>query len=195
VFRRRSTTDHDATSETSATANDSRASGKGRPTPTRKQAEQARKQRVRPVLTRREAIRRERKQTRAQRSKARQAMMTGDERYFMQRDKGPVRRFLRDYVDSRRTLAEFFLPTILVVLLLSLVSSPQVQVFATLLWLASLMLVVIDLTLLAFRVKREVRKRFPDDDGRGHVLYTIARATQIRKLRMPKPAVKPGTPV
>jgi hypothetical protein len=195
VFRRRSTTDHDATSETSATANDSRASGKGRPTPTRKQAEQARKQRVRPVLTRREAIRRERKQTRAQRSKARQAMMTGDERYFMQRDKGPVRRFLRDYVDSRRTLAEFFLPTILVVLLLSLVSSPQVQVFATLLWLASLMLVVIDLTLLAFRVKREVRKRFPDDGGRGHVLYTIARATQIRKLRMPKPAVKPGTPV
>ena len=147
------------------------------------------------MLTRREAIRRERKQTRAQRSKARQAMMTGDERYFMQRDKGPVRRFLRDYVDSRRTLAEFFLPTILVVLLLSLVSSPQVQVFATLLWLASLMLVVIDLTLLAFRVKREVRKRFPDDDGRGHVLYTIARATQIRKLRMPKPAVKPGTPV
>jgi hypothetical protein len=199
VFRRRSTTDrrtdHDATTNPAATANGSRPTGKGRPTPTRKEAEQARKQRVRPVLTRREAMRRQREHARSQRSQARQAMMSGDERHFMQRDKGPVRRFLRDYVDSRRTLAEFFLPTILVVLALSLISSPQVQLLATLLWVASLMLVMIDLAVLGFRVKREVRRRFPDDDGRGHVLYTIARATQIRKLRMPKPMVKPGTPV
>ena len=122
-------------------------------------------------------------------------MLSGDERYYVPRDKGPVRRFLRDYVDSRRTLAEFFLPTILVILALSLVGSPQVQLFSTLLWLVSLVVVMIDLVLLGVRVKREVRRRFPDDDGRGHVLYAIARATQIRKLRMPKPAVKPGTPV
>ncbi len=50
--------------------------------------------------------------------------MPGDERYFLERDKGPVRRFLRDYVDSRRTVAEFFLPMILVVLLLSFVPFP-----------------------------------------------------------------------
>jgi len=169
--------------------------GKGRPTPTRKAAEQARKQRVRPALTRREANRRQREQTRSQRSQARQGMLSGDERYFTRRDKGPVRRLLRDYVDSRRTLAEFFLPTILVILALSLISSPQVQLLATLMWLASLVLVIFDLTVLGFRVKREVRSRFPDDDSRGHVLYAIARATQIRKLRMPKPAVKPGTRV
>jgi Protein of unknown function (DUF3043) len=199
VFRRRSTTDRsadpDVTASSAATANGSQPTGKGRPTPTRKQAEQARKQRVRPVLTRREATRRQRELTRAERSRSRQAMMSGDERYFGQRDKGPVRKFLRDYVDSRRTLAEFFLPTILVVLVLSLISSPQVQLLATLLWLASLLLVMIDLAVLGIRVKREVRQRFPDDDGRGHVLYVIARATQIRKLRLPKPTVKPGTPV
>jgi hypothetical protein len=122
-------------------------------------------------------------------------MMAGDERYLMARDKGPVRRFIRDFVDSRRTLAEFFLPMVLVILALSLVGSPQVQLFTTMLWMASLVLVMVDLLVLGFRVKREVRKRFPDDDGRGHMLYTIARATQIRRLRLPKPTVKPGTPV
>jgi hypothetical protein len=198
VFRRRNTTERsaekDATSQ-AATADGSRPAGKGRPTPTRKQAEQARKQRIRPALTRRESMRRQREHVRTERSRARQGMMAGDERYLMARDKGPVRKFIRDYVDSRRTLAEFFLPTILVILALSLIGSPQVQIFTTMLWLASLLLVTVDLFALAFRVKREVRKRFPDDDGRGHVLYTIARATQIRKLRLPKPTVKPGTPV
>ena len=121
--------------------------------------------------------------------------MAGDERYLMARDKGPVRKFIRDFVDSRRTLAEFFLPVILVILALSLIGSPEVQLFTTMLWMAALILVMLDLFVLWFRVKREVRKRFPDDAGRGHMLYTVARATQIRRLRLPKPTVKPGTPV
>jgi hypothetical protein len=169
--------------------------GKGRPTPTRKEAEQARKQRVRPVLTRREAMRRQREHTRTQRTRARQGMMSGDERYLMARDRGPVRRFIRDFVDSRRTLAEFFLPTILVILVLSLIGTPEVQLFTTLLWMATFLFVMAEVLVLGFRVKREVRRRFPDDDGRGHMLYTVARATQIRRLRLPKPNVKPGTPV
>lgn len=197
MFRRRSATDKDADHEATTATTDgaSRPASKGRPTPTRKAAEQARKQRVRPVLTRREAIRRQREEARTKRSRARQAMLAGDERYLPNRDKGPVRKFVRDYVDSRRTLAEFFLPAILVVLLLSLIRSPQVQIFSTLLWLATLLLVIVDVALLAFRVKRQVRERFPDDDGRGHALYAIARASQMRKLRLPKPTVKPGTPV
>ena len=199
VFRRRNTTDSnaelDSTNSSAEAVNGSRATGKGRPTPTRKEAEQARKQRVRPVLTRREALRRQREQTRAARSRARQGMVAGDERFLSQRDRGPVRRFLRDYVDSRRTLAEFFLPIILIVLVLSLIRSPQVQLISTMLWLATLVLVMVDLVLLGVRVKREVRRRFPDDDGRGHLFYAIARATQMRKLRLPKPVVTPGTQV
>ena len=198
MFRRRSTTEPsdelDATTSPTETVNGSRAVGKGRPTPTRKEAEQARKERVRPALTRRESVRRQREHVRSERGRARQAMMAGDERYLSPRDKGPERRFVRDYVDSRRTLAEFFLPTILIVLVLSLVRSPQIQLLSTLLWLGTLVLVMIDLAVIAVRVKREVRRRFPDDQ-RGHVFYTIARATQMRRLRLPKPTVKPGTPV
>ena len=169
--------------------------GKGRPTPTRREAEQARKQRVRPPLTRREALKRERELARAERARSRQAMSTGDERHFLERDKGPVRRYLRDYVDSRRTVAEFFLPIIFVVLLLSFLPSPQLRVFSTLVWLATMLLVIIDVTMMGYRVKREIRTRFPDHTGRGHVLYAIARSTQIRRFRLPKPTVKPGTPV
>jgi Flp pilus assembly protein TadB len=198
VFRRRSTTERsdelDATTSPTETVNGSRAAGKGKPTPTRKEAEQARKERVRPALTRRESVRRQREHVRSERGRTRQAMMAGDERYLPPRDKGPERRFVRDYVDSRRTLAEFFLPTILIVLVLSLIRSPQIQLLSTLLWLGTLVLVMIDLAVIAVRVKRQVRQRFPDDQRR-HVFYAIARATQMRRLRLPKPTVKPGTPV
>jgi hypothetical protein len=60
---------------------------------------------------------------------------------------------------------------------------------------ATMLMVILDLVLLNVRVKREVRKRFPDDQQRGHGLYAIARATQIRKLRLPKPNVRPGDTV
>ena len=69
------------------------------------------------------------------------------------------------------------------------------RLFSTLQWVGSILLVIVDLTILGIRVKRELRKRFPDDTRRGHVLYAVVRSTQIRKLRLPKPTVKPGTPV
>lgn len=201
MFRRKDTTGSPSVSTSSPSADTAggRAgdppAGKGRPTPTRREAEQARKQRVRPPLTRREALKRERELARTDRARTRQAMSSGDERYFLERDKGPVRRFVRDYVDSRRTVAEFFLPIIFVVLLLSFLPSPQLRVFSTLLWLATMLLVILDITMMGFRIKREIRTRFPDDTGRGHVLYAIARSTQIRRFRLPKPTVKPGATV
>ncbi|MGH8824329.1 MAG: DUF3043 domain-containing protein [Jiangellaceae bacterium] len=201
MFRRKDTTGQPTVStptpnaDTASPGSADTPVGKGRPTPTRREAEQARKQRVRPPLTRREAVKRERELARTERTRTRQAMSTGDERHFLERDKGPVRRFLRDYVDSRRTIAEFFLPIIVVVLLLSFVPSPQLRVLSTLMWLATMLLVIIDVIMMGMRVKREIRKRFPDDTGRGHVLYAIARSTQIRRFRLPKPTVKPGAPV
>jgi hypothetical protein len=60
---------------------------------------------------------------------------------------------------------------------------------------ATMLMVIVDLILVNRRVKREIRKRFPDDSQRGHGLYAIARATQIRRLRLPKPNVRPGDTV
>ncbi len=194
VFRRRDNPEPVPTPSDEPTHQpDNHPVGKGRPTPKRSEAEKARKQRVKPALTKREKMKRDREKMRSERTRTRQAMNTGDERYFLKRDQGPVRKFVRDYVDSRRTIAEFFLPIILVILLTSLVGIPQVQLISTLVWLVAMIMLIIDLTILAVRVKREIRSRFPDDPGKGNALYAITRATQIRKLRLPKPTVKPGT--
>jgi hypothetical protein len=170
-------------------------SGKGRPTPKRREAEQQRRQRVRPTTDRREARRRQREAMRAERLRSRKAMLEGDERHYLPRDQGPVRGFIRDYVDSRRTIAEYFLPAVVIVLVASFIPNTAVQLFSYALWLASILLVVVDLLLLTGRLKRELRRRFPDDAGRGHTLYALARVTQMRRLRLPKPRVKPGTAV
>jgi hypothetical protein len=171
------------------------ATGKGRPTPTRKEAEAARKARAKPALTKKQARQAERERMRAARDQQLTAMKTGDERHFLARDQGPVRRFVRDYVDSRRFITEFFLPIVLVVLLVSLVPNLQLQRYVTIAWLTLLLLVVAEMIYLGFRLKREVRTRFPEDTGRGHVFYGVMRATQLRRLRLPRPMVSPGSPV
>src|SRR5690606_30068831 len=193
VFRRRATSESTQAPPEEPTPPPARPGSKGRPTPKRSEAEKARKERVKPALTRREQIRRDREKMRTERMRTRQAMATGDERYFLKRDQGPVRKFVRDYVDSRRTIAEFFLPIILIVLVTSLIGIPEVQLISTLAWVVAMILLIIDLTILGLRVKREVRQRFPDDPNKGHALYAAMRATQIRRLRLPKPTVKPGT--
>lgn len=174
-------------------ADDREAPGpKGRPTPKRSEAEKARKQRVKPPLNKREAMRKERERMREQRARSRQAMASGDERYFMPRDQGPERKFLRDYIDARRGVGEFFLPAILVILFGNFVPIPQVQLFMMTAWLVVMIMLVVDMVILGARVKKELRKKFPDDHRRGHVFYALMRAMQIRRLRLPKPTVKPG---
>ena len=199
MFRRRTSPDESSASTRPGSVadptGDGATTGKGRPTPTRRAAEAARKARVRPVVDRRESMRRQRQQARAEREKAWRAMATGDERHYVGRDRGPVRAFIRDWVDARRSVAEFFLPIVLLVLVLSFVSNPAVQLFSSALWMATMLLVVVDLTWFGFRLRREIRTRFPDDGGRGHVFYGITRATQLRRLRLPKPRVRPGAQV
>ncbi|WP_106538917.1 DUF3043 domain-containing protein [Haloactinopolyspora alba] len=195
MFRRRATTETEDTAAQEPTVAPEQPTGKGRPTPKRSEAEKARKERVRPALNRREKARRDRERMRAERARTRQAMNTGDERYFLKRDQGPVRKFIRDYVDSRRTIAEFFLPIILVILVTSLIGIPEIQLISTLVWVVAMVLLVVDLSILGSRVKREVRRRFPDEPSKGNAIYAVTRATQIRRLRLPKPAVKPGTHV
>jgi Protein of unknown function (DUF3043) len=199
VFRRRTTESaatQAATPEpTVAEPEGAKPDGKGRPTPKRREAELARKARVSAPKDRREAVRQQRAKARAERAKVQQAMVTGDERYLPARDKGAVRRFCRDFVDSRRTPAEYLLPYFLVIFIVMTIPIPQVQLIATYLWLVAIVIVPIDLILLARRLKRQLRERFPDESHRGAVAYGIMRATQIRRLRLPKPQVKPGAAV
>ncbi|MDX2700611.1 DUF3043 domain-containing protein [Streptomyces ipomoeae] len=165
---------------------------KGRPTPKRSEAQSQRRNVANTPTTRKEAAKRSRDERRAALEKQRQALASGDERYLPARDKGPVRRFARDYVDSRFHIAEFFLPLAVLILVLSMVRVAALQNIALLLWLFVIVLIVVDSIGLGFRLKKQLNTRFPDQNKKGAVAYALMRTLQMRRLRLPKPQVKRG---
>ncbi|NUV64187.1 DUF3043 domain-containing protein [Streptomyces sp. CAI-85] len=165
---------------------------KGRPTPKRSEAQSQRRSVANTPMTRKEAAKRQRDERRAQMDRQRQALAGGDERYLPVRDKGPVRKFARDYIDSRFNVAEFFLPMAVVILVLSMIRVGTLQSIALLLWLVVIVLIVLDSILTGFRLRKKLTERFPDDNRRGAVAYALMRSLQMRRLRLPKPQVKRG---
>ncbi|MGW3666022.1 DUF3043 domain-containing protein [Streptomyces sp. NPDC005141] len=165
---------------------------KGRPTPKRSEAQTQRRSVAQTPTTRKEASKRQRDDRRAAMEKQRQALASGDERYLPARDKGPVRRFARDFVDSRFCVAEFFLPMAVVILVLSMVRVGSLQNIALLLWLVVIVMIVVDSIGIAIRLKKQLNTRFPDLPKKGAVPYALMRTLQMRRLRLPKPQVKRG---
>lgn len=133
---------------------------KGRPTPKRSQAQSSRRSVANTSTTRKEASKRQREERRTAMERQRQALASGDERYLPARDKGPVRRFARDFVDSRFNIAEFFLPMAVVILVLSMVRVASLQNVALLLWLVVIVLIVLDSFVTSFRLKKQLNERF-----------------------------------
>jgi hypothetical protein len=193
MFGRDRSADADAATPAAQPEADS-AAGKGRPTPTRREAEAARKERVKPSLTKKEARKRQKAAARAERDQTYRAMQAGDESAFPARDRGPVRRYVRDMVDGRRLITEFFLPVMIGILALSLLPIPALVQTITLVWLAAILLVFAELTWLGLRLRKGIATNFGEDTGKGNVFYGVVRATQLRRLRLPKPVVKPGQP-
>ncbi|MDT3398811.1 DUF3043 domain-containing protein [Streptomyces sp. B1866] len=165
---------------------------KGRPTPKRSEARNPRRTVANTPADRKDAAKRRRETRRTALTRQREALATGDERYLPPRDKGPVRRFARDYVDSRFVVAEFFLPLAVVILVLSLFRAGPLQSYVLLLWMAVIFLIVVNSAVIAVRLKRELRRRFPDENLRGAVPYALMRTLQMRRLRLPKPQVGRG---
>ena len=124
-------------------------------------------------------------------------MLAGDERYLLRRDRGPVKAYVRDLVDSRRHLAGAFMPLALLVIVVILVPSPIVQSYVSLASVVMLLAIIVEGIILGRIVNRQVRERFPNASESGASLgfYAITRATQLRRLRVPKPRVNRGDPV
>ena len=166
--------------------------GKGRPTPSRKEAEAANRARAKVPRTRKERSAAQRLQRSESGAKMREAMKSGDDRYLPARDKGPVRRFIRDYVDSKLSLIELLIPLMLLVLIVGWTGNTAVATYANLAMLAVFVLIAVDLVRLRFRLRRELRARFPGVETPGATYYAIARSLQMRFMRMPKAQVKLG---
>ncbi len=162
--------------------------GKGRATPTRAQAEAAARARAKGATDKKQAARQARQRRSSESAKAREGMKAGDERFLPTRDKGPVRRFVRDFIDARLCMAELLLP----LLLLILVTSSFAPNVSNGLWSATILVVALDTALLTFRLRRELAKRFPDVSTKGAVGYGLLRSLQLRWLRLPKTQVRLG---
>lgn len=166
--------------------------GKGRPTPTRKEREAARK---RPLVPedRREAARQAKATNASSREKARLGMAAGDDRYLTARDKGPQRRFVRDYVDARFNVGEIMIPVMLLVIVLTFLPQRELQVYGIIALWAFFILAIIDCFVLGFIVRRKLGAKFGVTKiDRGVRWYAAMRALQLRIIRLPKPQVRRG---
>jgi len=193
-----------STADRATTSERGKEGGKGRATPTRREAEQRNR---RPVVGAppppRGATRAERKLQRQARSAAareerirqRVALANGDERAMPSRDRGPVRRFVRDYVDARRNLGELFLPVALVSIVIGFTSIDAARVLSLIVLYLMVLAIAVDSFLLHRRLKRLVEAKFGSKSApgtSGAAGYGIMRALQMRRLRVPKVQVNRG---
>ncbi|WP_328913002.1 MULTISPECIES: DUF3043 domain-containing protein [unclassified Streptomyces] len=192
MFRRRSE-DEQASSSTAVLDEQPRdpQAPKGRPTPKRNEAQTQRRKAVVAPTDRKAAGKQARETRRLAMAKQREALANGDERHLPVRDKGPVRKFARDYVDSRARVAEFFLPLAVLILVMSIIGS--MQSLSLLLWLIVIVAIVVDSLVTGLRLRSELHKRFEGKNTKGAVAYGLMRTLQMRRLRLPKPQVERGT--
>jgi len=179
----------DKTADTMPPAHDE-ATGKGRPTPTRKEAEAARRERARAGMDKKAAQKILREKRTESNRKMRAGLKAGEERYLPARDQGPVRRFVRDWVDARLSVAEFLLPLLILIMVLQAAGSTRLQSFSSGLWAITILLLVLDTVWVRIRLRQALRATFPDEDLKGTTFYALVRALQLRFMRLPKPGVK-----
>ena len=182
-------------SESKSQNKKSAAAKKGKPTPKRKVAEAKLKNSILSPNASKEDKKRLKEQTRLRRTEARAAFMRGEESALPARDRGPARRYVRNYVDSRRSVAEYFLVLIIFVLFLTIIPNPTIQLFAITLMYSAMLYAAIDGFLLSRRIKKAVAIKFPGESVRGLGIYAWLRSTQMRRLRAPAPQVQVGAKV
>lgn len=182
-------------SESKSEAKKKVAAKKGKPTPKRKVAEAKTKHSILSPNASKADKKRLKEQTRLRRTEARAAFMRGEENALPARDRGPARRFVRNYVDSRRSIAEYFLVLIIFVLFLTIIPNPTIQLFAITLMYSAMLYAAIDGFLLSRRIKKIVAVKYPGEAVRGLGIYAWLRSTQMRRLRAPAPQVQIGAKV
>jgi len=167
--------------------------GKGKPTPKRKDVESARKQGISVPKDPKAAKRAARERDRMARATSRAGLMAGDPNFFPRRDAGPVKATVRDYIDRRRTVGEYFVPFAFIILILGLIDNATLQVVVIYVWTAILLLVVLDTLLIGILLGKSLRNEFPEKTQRkGAVSYGVLRALQLRRFRIPPPRIRPG---
>ena len=166
----------------------SKATGKGRATPTRKEREAAN---IKPLVgsKSKEARASNRIQQRDSRLKARAAMMAGDDKYLLGRDQGPQRKIAREVIDGRYTLIEGLMPLMVVFLVVTSMTPPAANNIITLVMIIALVVVTVEATLMHRRIATRIKDKLGGTTKlqKGTWFYVFTRGMQPRPLRIPKP--------
>ena len=184
---------------------------KGRPTPKRNEstkrrgpiapapatAAEARKRRkeLRSTMSKEEK-KADKLKRRAEMGQRRERMMAGEEAYLLPRDQGPIRRYARDIVDSRRNVLGLFMPSALLLLFIML-AMPRVQILISPAMLLLMLIMFVDAIFLARKVNKAVDAKFPENTETHFKIgmYAASRASQMRRMRAPRPAVSLGAKI
>ncbi len=163
---------------------------KDSPTPKRKDSEALNKVNAITSPATKATKSRDRNELKAKRLAARAAYMRGEESALPIRDKGPVRRFVREYVDSKRNVGEFFLPAVAIVLVLSVVHNKFVSLIAILVMYVAMLYTVFSGFFMTRKIRKVVSEKFPGESTKGLGMYGWLRSTQMRRMRAPAPQVE-----
>ncbi len=157
------------------------------PTPSRREAEAARRERLNPSLSPKEL-----------RAKERQAKAAMRDEQFSKAEATPGKVLLRDFVDSRRGIAQWSLPLMMITLAVSLavsMFSPEAATSITVFTYSMFLLIILDLIVMWRRFRKLAAQRIPNESLKGLLGYMLNRSINLRRLRMPAPRVKPGDPI
>lgn len=165
---------------------------KSHPTPKRKVAQASN---LRPLVPadRKASAKAARERIRKREDEQYEAMRRGDIANMPASERLPWRVYIRDYVDARFNLGEWFLPVAFVIMILSLVFSaifPQLMIPTMLLLYVYLFAVLIDTWWMWHELKAKLVEKFGEQSvarGSRSGTYAWSRAVQLRRWRLPKP--------
>ena len=155
------------------------------PTPSRRQAEQARRNRIAPQLTKKEIRERENKAKYKSRDEA-----------LARTNSEPANVLIQYYVDGRWNLAEFMIPVMLLIFVAIIVSTyvwPSFLMLSTYIIWGLFALLVFDFMYMWFGLRQQLMKHFPNEPRKGKMWMAFSRAMLMRRSRTPAPRVKRGT--
>lgn len=155
-------------------------------TPTRRQAEAARMERLHPTLTPKE-----------QRKADRAAKATAQADQWERIENSPERQLLRNYLDTRWTAAEFMMPAMILVMVGVMVTIQDVVLssyIGLLLWVL-LGITIINIGFIWRGFKKLLAERHPNASTKGLLVYLFNRALMLRRFRRPAPVINRGDPV
>lgn len=191
-FKKKEAAQEPVATKTSAPAQST--TGKGRPTPKMSQA-QARNLRPLVPADRKASAKAAKARIRERENIEYEAMQKGDINHMPKSERLPWRVYIRDYVDARFNVGEFFIPAALVLLVVSMlittvIQNPWVSMGLMALMYLYFFAIIIDIVIMWRKLKKKLIAKYGEASvakGSRSATYAWSRAIQVRRWRLPKP--------